>query len=60
MIAVGTGITPTLQIIRAVIQGRLTSNTIEIDLIFANINPEDILLKEDLDHLAKDDSKFRV
>jgi cytochrome-b5 reductase len=43
MIVGGTGITPMLQIIRAVIRGRLTSNTIEIDLIFANINPEDIL-----------------
>jgi cytochrome-b5 reductase len=60
MIAGGTGITPMLQIIRAVIRGRPTGDTTEIDLIFANVNPEDILLKEDLDQLAKEDSKFRV
>jgi len=60
MIAGGTGITPMLQIIRAVIRGRPTGDTTEIDLIFANVNSEDILLKEDLDQLAKDDDKFRV
>jgi cytochrome-b5 reductase len=60
MIAGGTGITPMLQIIRAVIRGRPIGDTTEIDLIFANVNLEDILLKGDLDQLAKDDSKFRV
>jgi len=60
MIAGGTGITPMLQIIRAVIRGRPTGDTTEIDLIFANVNPEDILLKEDLDQLAKKDKGFRV
>jgi len=63
MIAGGTGITPMLQIIRAIIRGRPRSggnDTTEVDLIFANVNPEDILLKEDLDALAKEDDKFRV
>lgn len=60
MIAGGTGITPMLQIIRAVIRGRATGDKTEIDLIFANVNQEDILLKEDLDTLAKEDSGFRV
>ncbi|KAG0647471.1 NADH-cytochrome b5 reductase 1 [Hyphodiscus hymeniophilus] len=60
MIAGGTGITPMLQIIKAVIRGRPTGDNTEIDLIFANVNSEDILLKEDLDQLAKEDSKFRV
>lgn len=60
MIAGGTGITPMLQIIRAVIRGRPTGDKTEIDLIFANVNNEDILLKEDLDQLAKDDKGFRV
>lgn len=63
MIAGGTGITPMLQIIRAVIRGRPKNggkDTTEIDLIFANVNSEDILLKEDLDALAAEDSKFRV
>lgn len=60
MIAGGTGITPMLQIIRAVIRGRAAGDKTEIDLIFANVNPEDILLREDLDQLAKDDKGFRV
>jgi len=63
MIAGGTGITPMLQIIRAIIRGRPKnggSDTTEIDLIFANVNSEDILLKEDLDALAKEDQGFRV
>ncbi|MCJ1315287.1 NADH-cytochrome b5 reductase [Xylographa vitiligo] len=63
MIAGGTGITPMLQIIRAVIRGRPKNggnDTTEVDLIFANVNSEDILLKEDLDALAKEDNGFRV
>lgn len=60
MIAGGTGITPMLQIIRAVIRGRKAGDTTEIDLIFANVNKEDILLQEDLDQLAKEDKGFRV
>lgn len=60
MIAGGTGITPMLQIIRAVIRGRPTGDTTQIDLIFANVSVEDILLKEDLDQLAKEDAGFNV
>ncbi|EKD21306.1 uncharacterized protein L3040_000660 [Drepanopeziza brunnea f. sp. 'multigermtubi'] len=60
MIAGGTGITPMLQIIRAVIRGRLTGDVTKIDLVFANVNSEDILLKEDLDQLAKEDKDFNV
>ncbi|KAH9884476.1 ferredoxin reductase-like protein [Xylariomycetidae sp. FL2044] len=60
MIAGGTGITPMLQIVRAVIRGRPTGDKTEIDLIFANVSPQDILLKEDLDALAKEDAGFRV
>ncbi|MCJ1388271.1 NADH-cytochrome b5 reductase [Xylographa bjoerkii] len=63
MIAGGTGITPMLQIIRAIVRGRPKNggvDTTEVDLIFANVNTEDILLKEDLDALAKEDNGFRV
>lgn len=60
MIAGGTGITPMLQIIRAVIRGRALGDKTEIDFLFANVNQEDILLKDDLDSLAKEDSGFRV
>lgn len=63
MIAGGTGITPMLQIIRAIVRGRPRNggkDTTEVDLIFANVNMEDILLKDDLDALAKEDPGFRV
>ncbi|TGZ85373.1 ferredoxin reductase-like protein [Ascodesmis nigricans] len=58
MIAGGTGITPMLQIIRAVCNN--PEDKTQIDLIFANVNEEDILLKEDLDELAKEHANFRV
>ncbi|KAI9861649.1 MAG: NADH-cytochrome b5 reductase [Vezdaea acicularis] len=63
MIAGGTGITPMLQIIRAVIRGRPKNggnDTTRIDLIFANVEWKDILLKEDLDALAEEDDGFNV
>jgi len=63
MIAGGTGITPMLQIIRAIIRGRPKnggSDETVVDLIFANVDFKDILLKEDLDVLAKEDDKFNV
>ena len=63
MIAGGTGITPMLQIIRAILRGRAKNgghDRTEVDLLFANVNHEDILLKEDLDQLASEDSGFRV
>jgi cytochrome-b5 reductase len=63
MIAGGTGITPMLQIIRAIVRGRPRNggnDVTEVDLIFANVNEDDILLREDLDQLAKEDDKFRV
>ena len=63
MIAGGTGITPMLQIIRAIVRGRPRNggtDTTEVDLIFANVNSEDILLKDQLDELNKEDEGFRV
>lgn len=60
MIAGGTGITPMYQITKAVIRGRASGDKTEIDLIFANVNPEDILLKDELDKLAREDKGFRV
>ncbi|KAI9723310.1 MAG: NADH-cytochrome b5 reductase [Candelaria pacifica] len=63
MIAGGTGITPMLQIIRAIIRGRSRNGGIDktqIDLIFANVDFGDILLREDLDALAAEDPDFRV
>ncbi|KAI1807984.1 ferredoxin reductase-like protein [Daldinia bambusicola] len=60
MVAGGTGITPMLQVVRAIIRGRATGDRTQVDLIFANVTEQDILLKEDLDALAKEDSGFRV
>lgn len=63
MIAGGTGITPMLQIIRAIIRGRPRnggSDRTRVDLVFANVTQEDILLKEDLDQLAQEDPHFNV
>ncbi|KAK5079263.1 NADH-cytochrome b5 reductase [Lithohypha guttulata] len=60
MIAGGTGITPMLQIVRAIQRGRSTGDKTKVNLIFANVNPDDILLKEDIDTLAKQDPNFSV
>jgi len=60
MIAGGTGITPMLQVIRAIVRGRAAGDKPEVDLSFANVTAQDILLKEDLDALAKQDSGIRV
>jgi cytochrome-b5 reductase len=59
MIAGGTGITPMLQITKAIM--RDPKDKTQVDLLFANVNEEDILLKDDLDDLAKEyPGKFRV
>lgn len=60
MIAGGTGITPMLQIIRAIQRGRSSGDKTKVSLIFANVNPDDILLKEDIDAVAKQDPNFKV
>ncbi|KAF9364847.1 NADH-cytochrome b5 reductase [Mortierella sp. NVP85] len=58
MIAGGTGLTPMLQIIRAVVKN--PEDKTEIRLIFANVTPEDILLKAELDLLSKKHPQFKV
>lgn len=63
MIAGGTGITPMLQVIRAIVRERPRNggkDTTKVDLIFANVNTDDILMKEDLDALDKEDENFNV
>lgn len=60
MVAGGSGITPMLQIIRAIVRGRAAGDRTEVDLIYANVTPQDILLKEDLDVLTKEDSGIRI
>ena len=59
MIAGGTGITPMLQIIRAAL--KTPQDPTRMNLIYANVNYEDILLKKELDELAdKYPSRFRA
>lgn len=58
MIAGGTGITPCLQIIRAACKD--PNDNTELNLIYANVDEKDILLKKELDDLAKQHSKFKV
>lgn len=60
MIAGGTGITPMLQIMRAIQRERKNGDTTKVDLIFANVNPDDILLREDIDEVARSDPNFTV
>ncbi|KAK4106147.1 ferredoxin reductase-like protein [Parathielavia hyrcaniae] len=60
MIAGGTGITPMLQVVKAIVRGRADGDRTEVDLIFANVTEQDILLREDLDQLAREDKGFRV
>ncbi|KAK3954152.1 hypothetical protein QBC32DRAFT_337055 [Pseudoneurospora amorphoporcata] len=60
MVAGGTGITPMLQVIRAIVRGRAAGDRTQVDLIFANVTQQDILLKEDLDALVAQDKGIRV
>lgn len=59
MIAGGTGITPMLQVARAILNN--PADKTEIHLMFANVTEDDILLKSTLDELAAKHSKqFKV
>ncbi|KAI5475149.1 hypothetical protein MNV49_001893 [Pseudohyphozyma bogoriensis] len=59
MIAGGTGITPMLQIIKAALKNPL--DTTQLSLIYANVTSSDILLKKELDALAKEHPlRFKV
>jgi len=58
MVAGGTGITPMLQVVHEILKN--PNDKTEISLVFANIAPEDILLKEKLDSLAKKHQNFKV
>jgi cytochrome-b5 reductase len=57
MIAGGTGITPMLQIVNAVLKN--PNDVTRVSLIFANVAESDILCRKELDKLA-DDPRFSV
>lgn len=59
MLAGGTGITPMLQIIRAILKN--PDDLTKITLIYANVTIDDILLREDLEDFArKFPEKFKL
>lgn len=51
MLAGGTGITPMLQLIRAIIKD--PTDETQMSLLYANQTEEDILLRDELDGIAK-------
>jgi ferredoxin-NADP reductase len=51
MIAGGSGITPCLSVVRAVMQN--PSDKTEIHLIYCNVSVEDIIFKEELDSYVR-------
>lgn len=58
MVAGGTGITPMYQIICAIAKN--PEDKTRVNLIFANVNPEDILLKKEIDELAATHENINV
>ncbi|CAK9825142.1 NADH-cytochrome b5 reductase 2 [Anthophora retusa] len=59
MLAGGTGITPMLQLIRAIIKD--STDETQISLLFANQTEKDILLRDELDDIAKNHpDKFKL
>lgn len=58
MIAGGSGITPMLQIIEAILKN--PNDNTQISLVYANVSPEDVLLKKKLDVLAASHPNLKV
>lgn len=58
LIAGGTGITPILQVVRAIIKD--PSDTTKMSLIFANKTEDDIFLRKELEEIAESCSNFKL
>ncbi|XVE54390.1 hypothetical protein DITRI_Ditri03aG0077000 [Diplodiscus trichospermus] len=58
MIAGGTGITPMLQVIEAILKN--PDDNTQVSLLYANVSPDDILLKQKLDILASSHPNLKV
>ncbi|GFQ03462.1 NADH-cytochrome b5 reductase-like protein [Phtheirospermum japonicum] len=58
MIAGGTGITPMLQIIDAILKN--PDDHTQVSLLYANVSPDDILLKKKLDALSASNPNLKV
>ncbi|KAL4571512.1 hypothetical protein LXL04_018272 [Taraxacum kok-saghyz] len=58
MIAGGSGITPMLQVIEAILKN--PDDNTKVSLVYANVSPDDILLKKRLDMLAATHPNLKV
>ncbi|KAF9970047.1 NADH-cytochrome b5 reductase [Actinomortierella ambigua] len=59
LIAGGSGITPMFQVIQHLLKDK--EDKTEISLIFANVTPDDIIMKDEIDALAKaNPNRFKV
>ncbi|KAJ7956660.1 NADH-cytochrome b5 reductase [Quillaja saponaria] len=58
MIAGGTGITPMLQVIEAILKN--PDDKTQVSLLYANVSPDDILLKQKLDVLASSHPNLKI
>ncbi|XP_073289704.1 NADH-cytochrome b5 reductase-like protein isoform X1 [Primulina huaijiensis] len=58
MIAGGSGITPMLQVIDAIVKN--PDDNTQVSLLYANVSPDDILLKKKLDLLAASHPNLKV
>ncbi|KAG6772521.1 hypothetical protein POTOM_023934 [Populus tomentosa] len=58
MIAGGTGITPMLQVIEAILKN--PDDNTQVSLLYANVSPDDILLKQKLDFLAASHPNLKI
>ena len=59
MVAGGSGITPMYQVVNAILKNK--ADKTKVSLVFGNVTEEDILLREELDQLARMHAdRFRV
>lgn len=58
MIAGGSGVTPMLQVIEAILKN--PDDTTKVTLLYANVTPDDILLKQKLEALAASHPNLKV
>ncbi|XP_014507143.1 NADH-cytochrome b5 reductase-like protein [Vigna radiata var. radiata] len=58
MIAGGSGITPMLQVIEAILKN--PDDKTQVSLLYANVSPDDILLKQKLDILATSHPNLKI
>eukprot|EP00246_Nothoceros_aenigmaticus_P015549 TRINITY_DN6528_c0_g1_i1.p1 TRINITY_DN6528_c0_g1~~TRINITY_DN6528_c0_g1_i1.p1 ORF type:complete len:364 (+),score=40.07 TRINITY_DN6528_c0_g1_i1:198-1289(+) len=58
MVAGGTGITPMKQVIDEILKN--SADNTQVSLLYGNLSPDDVLLKDELDRLAASHPNFKV